>query len=148
MPAAGAVALVAEMRDDAHVAEAVAACGEEGVLDDGHADRAEEVPIGGALPLLRRPLRRRRRRAHTRLLRHRQRRCSRRGRRGGVTGRRGLRLGHGRHERAGHRGVAHGAVGGGGGGGGGGVRVPIITYECAAGGHSGDGGGGGGMCDA
>jgi hypothetical protein len=140
VPAAGAVALVAEVRDDAHVAEAVAAGGEEGVLDDGHADRAEEVPIGGAL-FLRRSLRRRRRRARPRLFRQRQRR------RRVVTGRRGLRLGHGRHKHAGHRGVAHGAVGGGGGGGG--VRVPIITYECGAGGHSGDGGGGGGgMCDA
>lgn len=119
--AAGAVALVAEVRDDAHVAEAVAAGGEEGVLDDGHADRAEEVPVGGALPLRVRPLRRRRRGARPRLLHQRQRR--RRGC-GGVSGRRGLRLGHGRHERAGHRGVPHGAVGGGGGSGvrGGGSR--------------------------
>lgn len=124
MAAAGAVALVAEVRDDAHVAEAVPAGGEEGVLDDGHADRAEEVPVGGPLPLLRLSLRGRRRGARPRLLRQRQRR---RGRRGGVTGRRGLRLGHGRHERAGHRGVAHGGCGGGGGGGGG-VRVRIIAY--------------------
>lgn len=47
--AARAVALVAEVRDDAHVAEAVAAGGEEGVLDDAHADRAQQVPeIGRA----------------------------------------------------------------------------------------------------
>lgn len=43
--AARAVALVAEVRDDAHVAEAVAAGGEEGVLDDAHADRAQQVPV-------------------------------------------------------------------------------------------------------
>lgn len=41
--AAGAVALVGEVRDDAHVAEAVAAGGEEGVLDERHADRKSVV---------------------------------------------------------------------------------------------------------
>jgi hypothetical protein len=104
--AAGAVALVVEVRDDAHVAEAVAAGGEEGVLDDRHADRAEEVPVGGPLRvrrlLRRQPCRRRRRK--------------RSGGRRSVTGRRGLRLGHGRHKRAGHRGFAHGGSGGGCGG--------------------------------
>lgn len=43
--AARAIALVAEVRDDAHVAEAVAARGEERVLDDLHANRAEEVLV-------------------------------------------------------------------------------------------------------
>lgn len=48
--AARAVALVAEVRDDAHVAEAVAAGGEEGVLDDAHADRAQQVPVCTSAP--------------------------------------------------------------------------------------------------
>lgn len=43
--AARAIALVAEVRDDAHVAEAVAARGEERVLDDLHANRTEEVLV-------------------------------------------------------------------------------------------------------
>lgn len=43
--AARAITLVAEVRDDAHVAEAVAARGEERVLDDLHANRTEEVLV-------------------------------------------------------------------------------------------------------
>lgn len=45
MTAAGAIILVPEVRDDAHVAEAVSAGGQERVLDDLHADWAEEVLI-------------------------------------------------------------------------------------------------------
>lgn len=117
--AAGAVALVAEMRDDAHVAEAVAAGGEEGVLDDRHADRAEEVPVGRGLPVA--PRGGARPRILLPLPRHRQRR------RGRVPRRRLLLLRHRWHQRAGHRRVTHAAGGGrpavvsraGGGGGGG-----------------------------
>lgn len=42
---ARAIALVPEVSDDAHVAEAMAAGGEERVLDDLHANRAQEVLI-------------------------------------------------------------------------------------------------------
>jgi len=43
--AARAIVLVAEVSDDAHVTEAVAARGEERVLDDLHANRTEKVLI-------------------------------------------------------------------------------------------------------
>lgn len=42
---ARAVALVAKMGDDAHVAEAVAACCEEGILYHLHANWAQQVPV-------------------------------------------------------------------------------------------------------
>lgn len=42
---AGAIALVVEVGDDAHVAEAVATGGEEGVLNQAHADRAQQILV-------------------------------------------------------------------------------------------------------
>lgn len=45
MTAAGAIALIPEVSDDAHVAETMTARGEEGDVDDLHAYRAEEVLI-------------------------------------------------------------------------------------------------------
>lgn len=45
LSAARAIALVAEMSDDAHIAETVAAGSEEGIPNDLHANRAEEVLI-------------------------------------------------------------------------------------------------------
>lgn len=45
MTATRAITLVAEVSDDAHVAEAVTASCEEGVLDDLHANRAQEILV-------------------------------------------------------------------------------------------------------
>lgn len=45
MAAARAIALVAKVSDDAHVAEAVAASREERVLDDLHANRTQKVLV-------------------------------------------------------------------------------------------------------
>lgn len=59
MRAAGAITLVLKMSDDTHVAKAMAAGSEEGVLDDLHANRAEDVLIRVVLHLR---VRRRRRR--------------------------------------------------------------------------------------
>lgn len=42
---AGAIALVVEVGDDAHVAEAVATGGEEGVPNKAHADRAQQILV-------------------------------------------------------------------------------------------------------
>lgn len=46
MTAARAITLVAEVSNDAHIAEAVAARSEESVLDDLHANRAQEILVG------------------------------------------------------------------------------------------------------
>ena len=108
------IALVVEVGDDAHVAEAVAAGRQEGVLDDPHADGAEQILVALGLRLGLRlhrrrgpssvgdrgPLGRRRRPSHVRGLRRRD-------------GKRGdrrphlLRLRHRRHQRSRRR-TAHG----------------------------------------
>lgn len=43
--AARAITLVLQMSDDAHVAEAMTAGRQEGILDDAHTDRAKKVLI-------------------------------------------------------------------------------------------------------
>ena len=52
--AAGAIALIIEVGDDAHVTEAVAAGRQEGILENPHADGAEQVPVALGIRLHRR----------------------------------------------------------------------------------------------